>query len=87
MELQPISHKERAFLDSMIHPIPLFPLFIGKKRPSETVTTMSSNTNREKQFHLTYSVIEGYRTILQELPFDELKETLRIKKEKIQEIL
>ena len=48
---------------------------------------MSNNTNREKQFYLTYSVIEGYRTILQELPFDELKETLRIKKEKIQEIL
>ena len=43
---------------------------------------MSNNTNREEQFQLTPAVIEGYRSVLQELPFDELKEILRIQEGK-----
>ena len=43
---------------------------------------MSTSTNREEQFQLTPAVIEGYRSVLQELPFDELKEILRIQEGK-----
>ena len=43
---------------------------------------MTNSFSCEKQFQLTPAVIEGYRSVLQELPFDELKDILRIQEGK-----
>ena len=48
---------------------------------------MEDNTNREKQFQLTSAVIEARRSILQELPFDELCDILRNQTKEPQEVV
>ena len=50
-------------------------------------TDMEDNTNREKQFQLTSAVIEARRSILQELPFDELCDILRNQTKEPQEVV
>ncbi len=44
---------------------------------------MNDNTNIEKQFHVTPAVIEARRKVLQDLPFEELAEMLKIQEGKV----